>query len=161
MRESIIFLLTTAVNSQKSNLFKQPQSLTTASSSSSNINPCILPEALKKCDSCINAHPDCRWCESHDLLPNVTRCESIDFWNQNNFCKSKNSKRSFLVGETSSHAVTVDKAYSKKGNKGEIVQMRPQNIHVKLRKGDKKELTFKFKLADDYPVDLYYLMDLS
>jgi len=100
-------------------------------------------------------------------MSNVTRCESIDFWNQNSFCKSKN-KKSFLVGETSTKTVVVDNPYSKKQGANQltnkqdtIVQMRPQNYHVKLRKGDKKELTFRFKLADDYPVDLYYLMDLS
>ena len=30
-----------------------------------------------------------------------------------------------------------------------------------MRRGDTRKLQFKFKLADNYPVDLYYLMDTS
>lgn len=34
-------------------------------------------------------------------------------------------------------------------------------MQVKLRKGEEIRLNFKYAQAHDYPVDLYYIMDLS
>ncbi|XP_050510420.1 integrin beta-PS isoform X2 [Diabrotica virgifera virgifera] len=39
--------------------------------------------------------------------------------------------------------------------------MKPQRVQISLRKGEKVDLKFQFKNAENYPVDLYYLMDLS
>lgn len=41
------------------------------------------------------------------------------------------------------------------------IQMKPQRISVSLRPGESKNMDVQFKQARDYPVDLYYLMDLS
>lgn len=43
----------------------------------------------------------------------------------------------------------------------EAVQVRPQNLHISLRVNEAYDLDFYYKQAEDYPVDLYYLMDLS
>ena len=43
----------------------------------------------------------------------------------------------------------------------EAVQVRPQNVHISLRVNEAYDLDFYYKQAEDYPVDLYYLMDLS
>jgi len=43
----------------------------------------------------------------------------------------------------------------------EPVQMRPQRISVMLRPKHPESVKVTFKQALDYPVDLYYLMDLS
>uniref|UniRef100_A0A4W4FSK2 Integrin beta n=1 Tax=Electrophorus electricus TaxID=8005 RepID=A0A4W4FSK2_ELEEL len=42
-----------------------------------------------------------------------------------------------------------------------VVQLRPQSIKVKLRVGVPHEFKVEFKRAEGYPIDLYYLMDLS
>ncbi|XP_076870725.1 integrin beta-7 isoform X2 [Brachyhypopomus gauderio] len=42
-----------------------------------------------------------------------------------------------------------------------VVQLRPQNIRVKLRVGVPHEFKVEFQRAKGYPIDLYYLMDLS
>ena len=47
------------------------------------------------------------------------------------------------------------------GQKSEFVQISPQRIHLKLRRGEKTKISFKVAHAKKYPVDLYYLMDLS
>lgn len=44
---------------------------------------------------------------------------------------------------------------------GNIVQIQPQRVKVTLRKGEEFVLPFQYAQAKDYPVDLYYLMDLS
>ncbi|XP_012529707.2 integrin beta-PS isoform X2 [Monomorium pharaonis] len=41
------------------------------------------------------------------------------------------------------------------------VQVQPQRIHLRLRPGEDYRVTMKYSQAEDYPVDLYYLMDLS
>ncbi|XP_052750647.1 integrin beta-PS [Galleria mellonella] len=48
------------------------------------------------------------------------------------------------------------------GGHGEnLVQIKPQKVGLKLRMNQKQVLTFEYSQAQDYPVDLYYLMDLS
>lgn len=41
------------------------------------------------------------------------------------------------------------------------VQVQPQRIRLRLRPGENYRVTMKYGQAKDYPVDLYYLMDLS
>ncbi|CAF0786166.1 unnamed protein product [Didymodactylos carnosus] len=41
------------------------------------------------------------------------------------------------------------------------VQLSPQAVFVHLRINDTEKIHMKFRQAEDYPVDLYYLMDLS
>ncbi|RAM39416.1 hypothetical protein DOZ52_29375, partial [Enterobacter hormaechei] len=41
------------------------------------------------------------------------------------------------------------------------VQIQPQEIHLDLRPGMPHEFQLYFKRAEGYPIDLYYLMDLS
>lgn len=42
-----------------------------------------------------------------------------------------------------------------------VNQMQPQEIYLKLRKAKSKSFKIKYRQVIDYPVDLYYLMDLS
>ncbi|KAH8420291.1 hypothetical protein KR009_008821 [Drosophila setifemur] len=44
---------------------------------------------------------------------------------------------------------------------GEIVQIKPQSVKLKLRINQKHDLKVSYTQAEGYPVDLYYLMDLS
>ncbi|CAJ0935637.1 unnamed protein product [Ranitomeya imitator] len=53
---------------------------------------------------------------------------------------------------------------SDKGSGGEtekITQMTPQKIELFLRPDDSKVFTVQVRQVEDYPVDIYYLMDLS
>merc|ERR1719447_259100 len=43
----------------------------------------------------------------------------------------------------------------------EAVQVKPQHVELKLRINEAYDLDFYYEQAEDYPVDLYYLMDLS
>ena len=44
---------------------------------------------------------------------------------------------------------------------GKFVQISPQKIQLKLRIGEIEKIKFKVAQAKQYPVDIYYLMDLS
>ncbi|CAI9609877.1 unnamed protein product [Staurois parvus] len=50
-----------------------------------------------------------------------------------------------------------------KGNpmNSEITQIRPQQLKFELRLGEPQTFNLTFRRAEDYPIDLYYLMDLS
>ncbi|PIK50534.1 putative integrin beta G subunit isoform X1 [Apostichopus japonicus] len=64
----------------------------------------------------------------------------------------------------SSYTIDLDKELSNAGNTtnlGEAVQVKPQEITLKLRPGQPTQFTFQVRQAEDYPVDLYYVMDLS
>lgn len=43
----------------------------------------------------------------------------------------------------------------------ELQTLKTLNIHLSLREGEPQTFQLKFKRAEDYPIDLYYLMDLS
>ncbi|CAH1118909.1 unnamed protein product [Phaedon cochleariae] len=47
------------------------------------------------------------------------------------------------------------------GAAGGIVQVSPQRLNLKLRARQSYSISMKYTQAEDYPVDLYYLMDLS
>lgn len=43
----------------------------------------------------------------------------------------------------------------------EPIQIKPQRVKLSLRKGEKFVLNFKYKSTKNYPIDMYYLTDLS
>lgn len=47
------------------------------------------------------------------------------------------------------------------GSRYDVVQIMPQKISLKLRPGDRTWFGLQVRQVEDYPVDLYYLMDLS
>lgn len=62
----------------------------------------------------------------------------------------------------SSLTIQMDNPLSDKASAtADVTQIRPQKLHMALRMGDTKRFTVSVKQVEDYPVDLYYLMDLS
>ncbi|OWK14555.1 ITGB3 [Cervus elaphus hippelaphus] len=47
------------------------------------------------------------------------------------------------------------------GDSSQITQVRPQRIALRLRPDDSKIFSVQVRQVEDYPVDIYYLMDLS
>ncbi|XP_014209848.1 integrin beta-PS isoform X2 [Copidosoma floridanum] len=58
-----------------------------------------------------------------------------------------------VKGESGSSASASDRS--------EAVQLYPQEINLKLRINEAQKIKIEYAQAEDYPVDLYYLMDLS
>lgn len=61
----------------------------------------------------------------------------------------------------SSASMSGSSSASSQGASKSIVQISPQKIDLKLRMNQPHRFNFRYKQAEDYPVDLYYLMDLS
>lgn len=78
-------------------------------------------------------------------------------------CRSKNYKdnwcREGLESPKSRIEITENHAFS--NHTDQPIQIKPQRIKLTLRKGEKYNLKFQYKMTENFPVDLYYIMDLS
>ncbi|NXN85833.1 ITB6 protein, partial [Bombycilla garrulus] len=46
-------------------------------------------------------------------------------------------------------------------NSSDVTQISPQKLTLRLRQGHEETIQIKVRQTEDYPIDLYYLMDLS
>ncbi|KAI6647012.1 CD18 precursor [Oopsacas minuta] len=104
---------------------------------------CSLQES---CDLCLSAGADCVWCADLTLIDNsTTRCMIRD--TQNSCSNIQDVVGNFTILE--------DIEFSQQ------VQIRPQKVKVRLRPGESITFNATVKPAPNFPLDLYYLMDLS
>ncbi|KAG7504767.1 hypothetical protein JOB18_016515 [Solea senegalensis] len=110
------------------------------------------------CQQCLAVHPTCAWCSQKDFGKGSTasRCDLKENLVDGGCTKSS------LEFPSSTLTIQEDTALSSKASgTGDVTQIRPQKLHMALRPGDSKHFTVSVKQVEDYPVDLYYLMDLS
>ncbi|RMX49047.1 hypothetical protein pdam_00024130 [Pocillopora damicornis] len=103
------------------------------------------------CGACIqNIDPPCSWCEDAEYMwleqPRA-RCDNFKNHTRNGCKKIANPKSNYVTHE------------SKPLN--EDVKVTPQNLTLSLRPGQPATIKVDVKMPENYPVDLYYLMDLS
>ncbi|KAI4464726.1 integrin beta subunit [Holotrichia oblita] len=105
----------------------------------------------EKCNDCIS-QPGCVWCDK----PNINiHCKLESTIRKSTWCigyNITNPKRSVTVEKN-------DKLNS--GRDGKAVQITPQVIKIRTRRGEETTITFQYAKAANYPIDLYYVMDLS
>ena len=105
------------------------------------------------CKNCIQSGPGCAWCKKLSFTkagePDSNRCDTIEQLQQRG-CPENEIE--FPVNEIKR---TQDSAFSNK------IQLTPQEVHLKLRIREPAEFDVKFRRATGYPIDIYYLMDLS
>lgn len=96
---------------------------------------------------------ECNWCSSEEFT--AERCDSKENLQKKN-CKS-------IVDEPTKLVMIRNLSLSEVPSELEqnVNQMQPQEIYLKLRKAKSKSFKIKYRQVIDYPVDLYYLMDLS
>ncbi|KAM5235739.1 integrin beta-1 isoform 1-T1 [Ctenodactylus gundi] len=128
-------------------------------------NRCLKANA-KSCGECIQAGPNCGWCTNSTFLqegmPTSARCDDLEALKKKgchpddieNPRGSKNIKKNKNV-------TNRNKGTAEKLKPEDITQIQPQQLVLQLRSGEPQMFTLKFKRAEDYPIDLYYLMDLS
>ncbi|KAA0199416.1 hypothetical protein HAZT_HAZT010531 [Hyalella azteca] len=131
------------------------------------------------CSACIQT-PNCIWCgkpgEFSSSEQSLLRCtdragSALDEWTaqcgKDNIYAPENFYRLVLDKELAMAGVLAGSggAGAAGGAHGShnqsLIQMRPQNIALQLRVRESQSLQVTFRQAEDYPVDLYYLMDLS
>jgi len=112
------------------------------------------------CGDCIS-QPDCAWCSDPTFANNTNLLEPRCDLPANlvtRRCKAEN-----IENPNSTIEATRDEPLSEVNEEkvGQATQIKPQRINIRARAGQKIQVNLEFKQAEDYPVDLYYLLDLS
>ncbi|KAK3512182.1 hypothetical protein QTP70_031868, partial [Hemibagrus guttatus] len=119
-----------------------------SASSLSADKKCSSPLALT-CQECLNRGPDCAWCFQKSFLDGAhisKRCDSADQ------LMLKGCEEEFI--ENPGVKVEVNMTLSSS-------QVTPQDISIQLRPGSEVSFIVEVKQLELYPVDLYYLVDVS
>ncbi|RWS03092.1 Integrin beta-PS-like protein, partial [Dinothrombium tinctorium] len=117
-------------------------------------NACVNHE---RCGECISTNGECFWCSD----------PSFESFRCNTFKKLQQDKCVNIFPKEESHLndirIVSDKELSEANVRDEkdIVQLKPQRIALKLRPNTNKTFKLTVRQAVGYPVDLYYLMDLT
>ncbi|OCT62291.1 integrin beta-3 isoform X1 [Xenopus laevis] len=113
---------------------------------------------VSSCQKCLSVSPQCAWCSQEVFGKGAPRCD-LKSELLSNGCELKN-----IEFPVSTVLVAENRPLSVKGSEGdtrEITQMSPQKIDLFLRPDDTKVFNLQVRQVEDYPVDIYYLMDLS
>ncbi|KAK9871410.1 hypothetical protein WA026_011661 [Henosepilachna vigintioctopunctata] len=113
-------------------------------------------EKILECGICLQ-QPGCAWCsnptqKNSSSVNNVTFSHCFD--DTTDVSCPSNWKNSSTSGK-----VINDQEFKSEG--GTFVQMKPQKIRLDLRIGKSYDLHFQYRQAENYPVDLYYIIDNS
>ncbi|XP_039609504.1 integrin beta-1a isoform X1 [Polypterus senegalus] len=126
-------------------------------------NECTKSNA-KSCGECIQVAANCGWCTKPDFLkqgePTSARCDDLESLRKrcpDDMIENPRGTQKVLQNKP----VTNRSQNSEKLKPEEITQIQPQKMTLTLRSGEPQSFELKFKRAEDYPIDLYYLMDLS
>ncbi|XP_036313810.1 integrin beta-7 isoform X3 [Pipistrellus kuhlii] len=112
------------------------------------------------CKKCILSHPSCAWCKQLNFTASgeaeERRCASREE------LLARGCPPGELEEPRGQQEVLQDQPLSQGSRGGEgAIQLAPQRVRVTLRPGEPQQLQVRFLRAEGYPVDLYYLMDLS
>ncbi|XP_053327689.1 integrin beta-6 [Spea bombifrons] len=120
---------------------------------------CYLGSTMT-CTECLKLGPQCAWCSQKNFtgsLDIAARCATVET------LLSKGCLISHIEFPVSKIEITKNKPLTEgvQKNNSHATQIAPQKLVLKLRPGN--EITFQVDVrqTEDYPVDLYYLMDLS
>ncbi|XP_067595758.1 integrin beta-2 isoform X1 [Pseudorca crassidens] len=107
---------------------------------------------VSTCRDCVESGPGCAWCQKLNFTgqgePDSTRCDTREQ------LLSKGCATDDII-DPRSHAMTQEDQVG--GQK----QLSPQKVTLYLRPGQAAVFNVTFQRAKGYPIDLYYLMDLS
>ncbi|XP_030204517.1 integrin beta-1 isoform X1 [Gadus morhua] len=127
-------------------------------------NECINANA-KYCGECIQAGAKCGWCRHPDFLKQgeavSSRCDELQSLlirgcSLADIENPRGGQRVLLDRPVTNRLKGADKLRLEN-----ITQIQPQKLAITLRAGEPQSFNLKFKRAEDYPIDMYYLMDLS
>ncbi|XP_059178838.1 integrin beta-1-like [Physella acuta] len=130
--------------------------ITSSLSQSSEQNPCISPDAQKSCAVCIATAKECAWCVSEIYeQENRLRCDTYE-----NHLRGKCMPEDIEYPQDNSQ-LTENRNVGDGDNPENAVQLQPQRARIRIRPNKPVRIQLTFRQAENYPVDLYYLMDLS
>ncbi|OWK54961.1 Integrin beta-2 [Lonchura striata] len=105
------------------------------------------------CKDCIQSGPGCAWCKKLNFTkagePDAIRCDTVEQLKKRGCPGSEIEFPGNEIKSTQNNPLSHE------------TQLTPQEVHLKLRIGHPAVFEVKFRRAMGYPIDLYYLMDLS
>ncbi|KAF3695221.1 Integrin beta-2 Cell surface adhesion glycoprotein [Channa argus] len=114
---------------------------------------------IESCDDCIKSGPYCMWCKQLNFTKageqEAARCDT-----QAQLIKRGCEGEEIISTRNEMHT-EEDNPLSNAFNQQEPIQLSPQKIRLTLRPGLPMTFPVSFRRVQGYPVDLYYLMDLS
>lgn len=119
-------------------------------------NVCVSGHA-HLCRECLLLHPDCAWCAMKEYPSGNSRCDLLANLVENGCPRESLEKSSSHVRVEQSNPLSDTGSGSAK----QITQLTPQKITLTMMTGAPAKFQLKVRQVEDYPVDLYYLMDLS
>ncbi|XP_073941118.1 integrin beta pat-3-like [Choristoneura fumiferana] len=107
----------------------------------------------KTCHECISDPNLCAWCSSQKFtLEN--RCRPLSTSSSESWCLAddiQNPKSNITLVESKDFNHTF----------GHVIQLKPQKYHLDIRVGQPTPFNFTYKMAENFPVDIYFLLDMS
>ncbi|XP_072028362.1 integrin beta-1-A-like [Amphiura filiformis] len=120
-------------------------------------NSALCSEA-STCSECMVIHPSCAWC----MHPDFNKNDNYDRFDTMEILRLRCFFLCDLEIVPNTKSIIDDKPLSEKGTTENIVQVKPQKVTIKTRPGQAVPLPqLTIRQAEDFPVDLYYIMDLS
>ncbi|XP_063743515.1 integrin beta-2 isoform X2 [Eleginops maclovinus] len=114
---------------------------------------------INSCGDCIRSGQYCVWCKQLNFTKageqEAVRCDTKAQ------LMKKGCKREEIISPNNTLEIVKNVPLSVSFIQQEPVQLSPQEINLKLRPGLPTTFRVSFKRVQGYPVDLYYLMDLS
>ncbi|KAM3607771.1 uncharacterized protein V6R79_013611 [Siganus canaliculatus] len=114
---------------------------------------------INSCSDCIKSGPYCVWCKQLNFTKAGER-EAVRCDTQDKLIARGCSQEEIIAPKNSVNIIKSD-PLSASFKQQEPVQLRPQKMNLRLRPGRSTTFSVSFKRVQGYPVDLYYLMDLS
>lgn len=115
-----------------------------------------LKASVNTCGDCIKSGPGCAWCKELNFTKTgeqeAARCDTVKLLLDRGCSKENIINPQNIFQNVVNKALVAGK---------DPVQIQPQEIQLNLRPGMPQTFQLRFKRAEGYPVDLYYLMDLS
>jgi len=121
-------------------------------------NPCVSKQT---CSECMQT-PTCAWCMQPDYTSAdgspLPRCNQEEFYVMSSRVQCA---ADHIINPNNMFHILQNVELRKSSSYREAVQIKPQHVKLSLRVNEAYEMDFFYEQAVDYPVDLYYLMDLS
>merc|ERR1719210_414638 len=123
-------------------------------------NPCVSKQT---CSECLQT-PSCAWCMKEDYTSvdgsPLPRCNSNSYYSASSSSRVR-CPADMVVNPSNSFKYVENYEIQKATSYVEAVQVKPQHVQLSMRVNEAYNMDFYYEQAVDYPVDLYYLMDLS
>ncbi|XP_059052631.1 integrin beta-nu-like [Achroia grisella] len=112
----------------------------------------------KECGECLVAGQDCRWCADPFFNNKEPRCNFANALITAECSQGMIQRQGPDIWETIENRTLQDVQSEDQEN---VVQISPQKMRISLKPRESKVIKFSYRPAKNYPLDLYYLMDLT